>query len=104
MRVFRSPFNADNMRIPVTKISFNGEAVAHMSKEQFIAHFQATYPDADLSSYADELGLISEPVGAEPPAAIPSFIEGGELLGPTIVEDPATSSRTSKRKTKDENK
>lgn len=53
------------------KISFNKDAVAHMTAEQFIAHFQPTYPDADLQAYAISLGLISEAVAPEAPPAIP---------------------------------
>jgi hypothetical protein len=70
-----------------------------MTKAQFIAHFLPIYPDADLSAYADELGLISEPVGAEPPATIPASGEGdGKEPDVIPAKNTATSSKTSKPK------
>jgi|ERR1044072_1701010 hypothetical protein len=57
------------MRQPVTKISFNPKVAKRYTREQFIDKYSALFPDANIAVYADSLGLISEPVAEQVPAA-----------------------------------
>jgi hypothetical protein len=97
-------------------ISF-GKATKTWSREKFIRQLSSQFPDHDIESCADALGLVSEAVAGEAPPAIPprTFTtadeareagrrEGAEdaaLLKDFLnqgAEVPATSSKTSKPK------
>ncbi|MBO9151926.1 hypothetical protein ACFOTA_06895 [Chitinophaga sp. GCM10012297] len=54
------------MRKKITNISF-GESVKKLSYDEFMARFQPIYPDADLNSYAAELGIKPVAIKEEKP-------------------------------------
>jgi hypothetical protein len=82
-------------QVTINPISFS-PAVRSWTRERFLSTFTPVYPDHDLEAYAKELGLISEPVADEAPAAIPSYVEGGEVPGiMTPSEEPEKDTATS---------
>lgn len=73
------------MRKPITQISFNPKVAQRLTREQFISKYSSQYPDVDLHKHAAELGLISELVAEEAPAAftpLPEVDEGRSISEP----------------------
>lgn len=84
-------------KVQLNPISFS-PVVRAWSREKFLRVCGPQFPDHDLESYADDMGLISEPVADEAPAATPPAAEGGEIAGMDQVDNPAEKPKGRRKK------